>query len=239
MSVNTSLLARFRQNPAGFIKRAIYKTFIGPLKYKRGDRYDAPRYWNDRFSKYGLSILGPGDEGLTEAQNNQMYEEAEKSFLDLCRAEGIDFSKNRVLEIGLGNGFYTEVLHRSGVREYQGLDIADVLFPNLRERFPGFRFAQKDITSSAIEGQYDVIFLIDVIQHIVTEEQLSFALQNISRCLSPKGVFIVGPMVKEGKKTLYYVHPWSIDVVRKHIPSDLKQSGPFAFRGAELFSFRG
>ena len=238
MSSNTGHLARFLQNPAGFIKRAAYKTFIGPLKYKKGDRYDAPRYWNDRFSKYGLSILGPGDEGLTEEQNNRMYKEAEKSFLDVCRAEGIDFSKNRVLEIGLGNGFYTEVLHRQGARDYHGLDIADVLFPSLRERFPTFRFTQKDITADPIAGTFDAIFLIDVIQHIVTEEQLSFALQNISRCLAPNGKFIVGPMVKDGKKSLYYVHPWDIQVVRKHIPAALQQGGPYAFRGAELFSFR-
>ena len=130
---------KFKKHPLDFIKRALYKTIIGPLKYGEGNDYDAHKYWHDRFSKYGLSIKGAGDEGLSVQENEKMYAEAGKVFTDLCRKEGVDFQNVSVLEIGSGTGFYTQIFHDLGVKNYVGIDITDVLFPELRKKFPLFR----------------------------------------------------------------------------------------------------
>lgn len=141
---------KLRHDPIGFFRRAFYKTLIAPVKYRVKGGYDAARYWSDRFSKYGTSMKGVGDEGLSEQDNRTMYESAGAVFLDLCRQEGIDLSTARVLEIGCGNGFYTRLLKQQGVNRYVGVDITDALFPLLVERFPSFQFIRRDITADPL-----------------------------------------------------------------------------------------
>ena len=60
------ILSRFKKDPLDFIRRALFKTIVGSRKYGKGNDYDATRYWHNRFSKYGQSLKGAGDEGLSE-----------------------------------------------------------------------------------------------------------------------------------------------------------------------------
>lgn len=223
------IFSRFKTDPLGFIKRALYKTIIGPLKYGKGNDYAAHKYWCDRFSKYGLSLKGAGDEGLSEEENKKMYAEAAKVFTDLCLREGADFQSISVLEIGCGTGFYTHLLHNLGVKSYVGVDITDVLFPELRRKFSQFRFIKKDITSDKIEGKFDLIVMIDVIEHIVNEAKLSFAMENVKKCLSDNGIFIIAPILNTNKRHLFYLRSWSLEDIKRRF------SG-YVFE--ELISFR-
>jgi 2-polyprenyl-3-methyl-5-hydroxy-6-metoxy-1,4-benzoquinol methylase len=213
-----SVVSRFKKDPLGFIKRTIYKTTIGLIKYGRAGDYDAANYWRDRFAKYGKSIKGPGDEGLSEEENKAMYAEAAKVFMALCRKTGIDFPSAAVLEIGCGTGFYAQVLKGAGVGSYTGLDITDVLFDELKKRFPSFRFIKTDITSAMAEGTYDVVIMIDVMQHIVSDEKLTAAMENVKRCLKKNGVFILSSIKEVGKKRLFYVRSWTLAEVRQRFP---------------------
>jgi hypothetical protein len=37
-------LSKFKNDPFSFIKKALFKTIIGPIKYGGGSDYDAARY---------------------------------------------------------------------------------------------------------------------------------------------------------------------------------------------------
>ena len=204
----------FRRNPIGLIKRALYKTIVGPLKYRKGSGYDAERYWSERFSKYGLSLRGAGHEGLSEEKNREMYAEAEEVFIQVCQREDVDFQNVAALEIGCGSGFYTELLHKLNVKSYIGIDITDALFPELKQKFPEYRFIKQDITSKAVEGEFGLIVMIDVIEHIVEEEKFSACMENLKGCLSENGVLILAPISEISKKTLFYVRQWSFEDVK-------------------------
>lgn len=212
------MLGRRTRNPLGFLKRVIEKAILGPRRYGRGDDYDAAAYWRDRFDKYGQSLRGAGHEGLSEDVNRDMYEEAAKVFADLCRKESLDYSSARVLDIGCGNGFYAGLLSGLGVREYSGLDITDVLFPALRERFPEFVFEKKDITCDDLDGNFDLILMIDVVEHIVTEPKLSRAMANVKRVLAPGGLFVISGLRETGRRKLFYVRSWSLEEIAKEFP---------------------
>ncbi|GJQ19756.1 MAG: hypothetical protein HBSIN02_01110 [Bacteroidia bacterium] len=172
--------------------RAIYKMTIGRWKYASRNGYDAERFWGDRFRKYGLNLVGPGHDGFSSEENERSYRDAAKVFMEVCRDEGIDLSKSTVLEIGCGTGFYAELFRSAGVTTYQGIDITDVLFSDLRQRFPGFRFLKADIGSGwvPIEGEFSLVTMIDVAQHIVSRERLDAALDAVDRFLTPQGRFI-------------------------------------------------
>jgi SAM-dependent methyltransferase len=229
--------SRFKKDPAGFIKRMLYKTTVGLIKYGRADGYDAARYWRDRLSKYGQSIKGPGDEGLSEGENLKMYAEAAQVFMDLCKKENIDFTGSSVLEIGCGNGFYPRLLKDVGVKSYTGIDITDALFADLKKQFPSFNFIKQDITSETVAGTYDLVIMIDVMQHIVTDEKLSFAMENIKRCLRKNGVFILSSICEVGKRKLFYVRSWTLDEVKKRF-SGYSFGALTSFRDSTLIAIK-
>ena len=214
-------IGKLRQDPIGFLRRVFYKTLVAPVKYRTKDGYDAARYWSDRFTRYGTSLKGVGDEGLSEQNNRVMYEKASAAFLDLCRIEGIDITNARVLEIGCGNGFYTGLLKEQGAIRYLGLDITDALFPVLTARFPGFQFIRRDITADVLEGEFDLILMIDVIEHIVSEEKLDFAMNNVQRCLADNGKFMVAPVAAQGRHSLFYVRFWTVEDIKKRLSACL------------------
>ena len=60
-----------------------------------------------------------------------------------------------------------------GANHYLGIDITDKLFEQLRETLPTAEFRQLDITSQRLDGLYDLITMIDVTQHIVSEKQFA------------------------------------------------------------------
>lgn len=212
------IFSRFKSDPLGFIQRALYKIIIGPIKYGHGADYDANRYWHDRFSRYGFSHKGAGHEGLSEEENEQIYAEAGQVFTQLCQREGLDFGTLNVLEVGPGSGFYTQLLRDLGVRRYVGVDITDVLFPQLKDKFPEFSFLKQDITAEPVKEKFDLVVIIDVIEHIVTEEKLSSAMQNVKDCLSKGATVMLSPVMNRSKRHLFYVRWWSLHDIKRQFP---------------------
>lgn len=219
------------------LKRAISKKLTGRLRYRTPAGYDAKRYWTDRFDKYGTSLRGAGHEGLSEEANEEMYLEAARVFEATIRRLLSKHDGTRALEIGCGTGFYTDLLKRVGVAEFTGIDITDALFAEHRERFPGFRFVQADVTKDPLEGTYDLAVMIDVTEHIVTRDDLDSAFSNIANVLVPGGYFIVGPQFEQSRRHLFYVHFWSVDDVRSAFP-DWDEVANEDFRDGRLLVFR-
>ncbi len=221
------------------IVRAIKKRIIYPFFYGKRNDYNAEKYWHDRFLKYGDSILGPGNDAMSESQNLEMYRKAKSVFLETCDKEKIDFQNSRICEIGLGTGFYTGILKEQSVKNYKGYDISDVVIPRMSKLFPDFSFSLKDISSEPLGDTFDVIFLIDVIQHIVNDEKCRFALENIRDSLSSGGIFLIGPLAPRNSKLLFYVRSWTIEDLKKVFTEDkFKISGPIDFRNGTLYSIR-
>ncbi len=102
--------------------------------------------------------------------------------------------------------------------QYRGLDITDAFFPLLREKFPGFRYVRGDITADRIEGEFDVLLMVDVIEHIVTEDKLRSALANVGAMTARGGVLVLAPVAPRGRRSLFYVRFWSQDEVVGALP---------------------
>ena len=230
-------ISKIVQDPIGFLGRALYKLFVAPLKYRGRHGYDAGRYWQDRLSRHGLSLRGVGDEGLSEEDNEKMYQEAAQAFLALCQRERIDFPNTRVLEIGCGNGFYAHLLAEQKVQSYVGVDITDVFFPELEKKHPDFEFVRKDVTADELNGEFDLIIMIDVIEHITSQVKLQAAFDNIRDHLAQGGVFMVAPVPEKGRRSLFYVRFWSLkDIARNFLGFDLGE--PIPFRYSRILAIR-
>ena len=231
------ILYKLRHEPLSAIARGLNKQFLAPRRYTRGGGYDAARYWSDRFTRYRGSLKGAGDEGLSEKENRRRYEEAARVFVEFCRSEGVDLPAARVLEVGCGSGYYTELLANLGVSSYVGFDITDVLFPELRDRFPEFDFEQGDITADKVAGTFDLIVLIDVIEHIVEDEKLSSAMEHLKGALAPGGVLVLAPVTQRPTHHLFYVRLWSLEEVCERFPGYVVGE-PEPFRAGGIVAIR-
>jgi len=149
----------------------------------------------------------------------------------------VDFPTARVLEIGCGTGHYTGLLADLGVSNYVGLDITDVLFPELHERFPQFDFVKQDITTHRVDGKFDLIVMIDVIEHIVEDEKLSSAMEHVKDALAPSGVVVLAPVMQKARDHLFYVRFWSLEELRERFPAHLI-GDPKPFRAGGILTIR-
>lgn len=218
----------------GLVRRGAYKLLVGPLRYGRGADYDAARYWSDRFERNRFALRGPGHEGMSEKDNERMYAEAGAVFKELCRQLGIGGSDQDVLEIGCGTGFFTAALRELGVETYLGIDITAVLFDELRRRHPAFRFERCDVTVEELNKEdHDLVVMIDVIEHIVTEAKFRFAMDSIRDTLRPGGRLIISPIEPRSRKRLFYIRSWSLDDVTSHFPGWTRET-LVPFRNAQL-----
>lgn len=199
---------RFCQDPIGLLYRAWSKLIIGFVRYGCKCDYDAFRYWHDRYRRHGDSLLAPGDEGKSKEQNVIEYKTALAVFFDTCALEHIDFKSTSVLEIGYGTGVYAHSLYQEGVRDYVGIDFATAI----PFWYSDFQFINNDITEMEIEGQFDLVMAIDVLQHIVNEEKLQRALRTMWGCVKPGGRMILGlPLRKKRRRDLFYRMFWTLE----------------------------
>jgi 2-polyprenyl-3-methyl-5-hydroxy-6-metoxy-1,4-benzoquinol methylase len=201
---------------------------IEPVRYGKGKHYNAKKYWHNRFVKFGSTLKASGDRRMSEGENRIFYEKSAEVFNKICKKEGIDFNRAKVMDIGCGSGFYTKLLYDSGVKKYLGLDITDVLFPEFEKQFPQFKFIKKDITKDRIEEKFDLIIMIDVIEHIVDEDKLLFSIENVKNCLSKDGIFILAPLLEKGSQRLFYVRYWSFDEIKPKFTGYVFKKIPFS-----------
>lgn len=217
-SVVTHMENRGKPGLFATMLRAFDKLCIAPRRYATGDDYDAARYWDDRFRRHGPSLSSVGHEGKSEVDNAAAYASQAGAIFAMLEHTGAELAGARVLEIGCGNGYYAEQLRQRGVARYCGLDITDAFFPLLRKRFPGFDFVRSDITSTRFPERFDVVLMIDVIEHIVTEEKLAAALANVSAMMADDAVFVLAPVVSRGRRSLFYVRFWTEAELLRALP---------------------
>ncbi|MGH2571935.1 MAG: class I SAM-dependent methyltransferase [Actinomycetota bacterium] len=231
------LIDRIRAGPIDLVKRVIYKKLIGPYRYRSPSGYDAARFWRDRLEKYGPSLRGVGDEGLSEEENRARHSETSRILMKALAGSDVRLPSARVLEVGCGSGFYTKKLQEAGVQSLMGIDITDALFPMLRTQFRDYEFRVADITADPIVGEFDLILMIDVLEHIVTDVGLRNAVGHLRGALAPGGLLLLGPVMPRARRHLFYVRFWSTTEIRP-LFSDLQELEPIACHGGYLMGFR-
>lgn len=203
-----------------FLGRAWFKLVVGPLRYGVR-RYDAKRYWTDRYKKWGDGdVRAAGDESLGKRENDVLYSEGMDVIQRLTR--GVDFKTALVLDLGCGSGAYTLLMLGLGVEKYVGVDfVATEMVRSIEETFPGYMFLEADCTKP-LPGpaeSYNLILVIDVLEHITTDDGFAGLVDNIKTLLAPGGTVVIGPVFDTGKKRLFYLRNWAVRDLEKHFGS--------------------
>ena len=199
--------------------------------------YNAKKYWKARHKKYGFDIRGVGNKNLTNKENELQYKEAHKTFLSICKQNNVDFSRISVLDIGCGSGYYTKIFWERNCVNYTGIDITDVLFDELKKRYPRYKFEKLNITTEKLKNCYDLIIMIDVTQHITTEKKFKFAMNNVKKHLNKNGMFIVTSWLNKSKKNSFYEKSRSIGNYKECFKS-VKFGSPIKYRDKFIFTIK-
>ena len=152
-------------------------------------------YWENRLKKnYGLD--GTGFIGLGINYNRWMYKIRRQVVIREVRSLGLDCTNASILDVGSGTGFYLEIWKELGCKKISGIDITSTAIENLRIKYPQYEFLRADIgynldkSCDLFTTKYDLISSVDVLFHIVEDEQYGRAFKNIYDLLRPGGFFI-------------------------------------------------
>jgi 2-polyprenyl-6-hydroxyphenyl methylase/3-demethylubiquinone-9 3-methyltransferase len=158
------------------------------------------------------SLFGPAEPLVARAYR--------RIFLDveaLARTVARHATPRRVLEVGAGEGQFTEALARVFPEaEIQGIDLT----PRVGRLYQGPRgrvtFAARSVDEVAAEqaGQFDLVVVCDVLHHVPPPARAAF-LETCGRCVAPGGTLVL----KDWERTSTPIHAiaWFSD---RHITQD-------------------
>ncbi|HIK52986.1 MAG TPA: class I SAM-dependent methyltransferase [Oscillatoriales cyanobacterium M59_W2019_021] len=120
-----------------------------------------------------------------------------KEFLDRRKAKNwlkyvtADLEKLNFLDVGCGNGRYLQMLHRLGVPKSQlyGIEMSEGAITSLQnEGYNGYYGRLEDVENQLPENTFDLIVLLQVIEHVEFPKQ---TVQTLSRLLRSGGILVL------------------------------------------------
>ena len=99
----------------------------------------------------------------------------------------------KILDVGCGNGRLFSVLKNKNIN-YLGTDNCKELVDIAREKYKDYdngKFEVEDLLEMNFNKEFDLVFIIAVLQHIPSEELRLKALRKIKKALKPGGYLIM------------------------------------------------
>ncbi|MFC1828185.1 class I SAM-dependent methyltransferase [Thermodesulfobacteriota bacterium] len=141
--------------------------------------YQPDKYWEDRLTKH-FSLRGVGFLNLGLEYNKWLYKTRLRMLGKFIKKHHISTYGKRILDIGVGTGFYIDFWERQGVRHIAGLDITQKSISELENKYPQHSFIRGDIAEELCFGQkFDIITCFDILFHIVENDKFDQAIRNI------------------------------------------------------------
>ena len=163
---------------------------------------DNEAYWVDRHEKLQGSLASVGKIGTPEVENRQRYARKKRRVVDLLRALDLpDLTGRTVLDAGCGIGMISEMLFALGARVY-GIDASPIAIDEARDRAaPQHNEAGEFKVGSVIDFRFDrlfdLTFCLDVLYHVVDDDNWEMAVRNLARHTRRGGFLILIDQLKD------------------------------------------
>ncbi len=103
-------------------------------------------YWAHRLEN-DFSLSSIGYKGLGIKYNIWLYRKRAKVLNNVIK-DYLNISENtRIIELGVGSGFYINLWQKKGVKKFIGVDITEQSVKTLSKIYPHYNFQKYDISS--------------------------------------------------------------------------------------------
>lgn len=172
----------------GGIKKAWSGLRLRRLDRRYGERPD--EYWDARHQIYGDGLHGVGFIGGDDARNQVDYDEKLRRVSDVV-AGLRDEGAASALDAGCGTGVFTGLLLSKGF-DVTAIDFSPTSVTMVRERFPELRDAAvSSLSGYASSEGFDLVMCIDVLFHVVDDDEWRRSVENLERLVVPGGALVI------------------------------------------------
>lgn len=188
------------------------------------EEFDYQKYWNERLSgQFGIEAVGYI--GLGKGFNQWMYRLRRRKFMRAVQKLKIRFRDSEILDVGSGTGFYVSLWKDLGATSITGFDISSQAVVNLQQNFPDAAFYEQDISKDIVNAKkFNAISCMDVLFHVVNDENFKKAIHNLSQSLVSGGYLILTDNFVHGpeKRLQHHVSRSLPDYEKTIFDADLK-----------------
>jgi 2-polyprenyl-3-methyl-5-hydroxy-6-metoxy-1,4-benzoquinol methylase len=157
---------------------------------------DNESYWEKRHETYRHRLSAVGDIRRSEDENAQLFSKKKQKVCNVLRdMQMIDLLGLRVLDAGCGIGLLSELFYVLGA-EVSGVDASAIAITDAKNRCPGSDFQVASLLDFRFGYEFDVTFCIDVLYHIVNDDNWRIVVGNLVSHTRPSGAVIILDQIK-------------------------------------------
>jgi 2-polyprenyl-3-methyl-5-hydroxy-6-metoxy-1,4-benzoquinol methylase len=190
-------------------------------------------YWESRHAREG-DLRSGGHVSYDEATNQMFYIRRLSMLLEFIGHRSDPEAPLFLLDAGCGKGWFSRELARFG-HQVDGIDRSANAIALCKEQGGGPAYFESALSEWRSPGLYDVVASIDVLFHILDDDEWERTVQNLASLVRLGGKLIVSDWGEDGVRVY-----GNYQVVRgreSYLPL-LAQQG-FRFDGWHPFNFRG
>lgn len=167
-------------------------------------RYNNKSYWKELHARWPSKLGTVGHPHLSEALNRLKYQSETKTFLGSLQEVYKELKKTgrlslSVLDIGAGNGYWTELIGRALSQEghqirLAALDISLDALSAIRQKSPFVETIQEDVTAidpCHFQHSFDLVIACYCLHHLVDVEGFLNALRFACKSVNSGGFLII------------------------------------------------
>jgi len=152
---------------------------------------DNEAYWVARHEDYRHKLAAVGDISSSEERNLELYAQKKRRVADLLKAtSSLDLAGKTVLDAGCGIGMVSELFYVLGAR-VSGVDASPVAAEEAGLRCPGGEFQAASLLDFSFPGSFDIVFCLDVLYHVVDDENWKAVLAQLVRHAKTGGRIVI------------------------------------------------
>ncbi len=155
-------------------------------------KYKPEKYWEERLNK-NFSLGGVGHLGFSLIYNIWLYKAKLYTIRRILKNNNINCQGKKLLDIGVGTGFYLSFWEKLGVKSIAGIDITSKSIEELTKKYPKYKFVKANIGDEklSINEKFDIISAFDVLFHIVRNNEFEQAIRNIKKFSHKDTIFLI------------------------------------------------
>lgn len=151
---------------------------------------EARDYW-DRRHGAEADLRSGGNIGMSEAGNKLIYALRVGRLIEVLEYQATPVAPLRILDAGCGKGYFSRALASFG-SEVDGIDTSEEAIAEcLRLADDGQSFAVSSLADWCPPRLYDVVVCIDVLFHILDDDEWEASVRNLSRLVRLGGRLVL------------------------------------------------